>query len=197
MLTRPDSWTRTTDATTEPFTTAEAKAHLRVDASDEDTLIDSLVKAARQYLEQITSRALVSQTLKAYFSAWPCEGFELPGSPLATVTSIKYTDTDGDESTVDASVYDVDIDATVGTVRLAEGQSWPSTSLRTNKPIVVEYVSGYGATSATIPSPLKSAMLLHIGHLFENREQVVLGTISTDLPFAYESLVKPYGVFTL
>lgn len=197
MLTRPDSWTLATAPAAEPFTTDEAKAHLRVDGSDEDTLIDALVVAAREYLELVTSRALVNQTWKAYFSAWPCRGFELPGSPLSSVTLVKYTDTDAAQSTVDGSVYDVDTDATVGSVKLTEGQAWPSTSLQVNKPIVVEYVSGYGATSATIPQALKQAMLLHIGHMFENREQVVVGTIATDLPFAYDALIETYKVATL
>lgn len=197
MLTRPDSWTRTTDATAEPISLAQAKAHLRVDASDEDALITALITSVRQHLEGVTSRALINQTLKAYFSQWPCEGFELPGSPLSSVTSIKYTNTDGDEATVASDQYDVDTDATVGTVKLSEDGGWPTTSLRRNKPIVVEYVSGYDADGTLTPQPLIAAMKLHLGHLFENREQVVLGTISTDLPFAYESLVAPYGVWTL
>ena len=43
----------------EPVTLAEAKSHLKLDTSDEDTLIASLITAARARAEWHTGRALV------------------------------------------------------------------------------------------------------------------------------------------
>ncbi|RTR01943.1 head-tail connector protein [Halomonas nitroreducens] len=39
---------------------------------------------------------------------------------------------------------------------------------------------------------LTTAMLLLVGHWYENRESVVLGTIASDLPMAVDALIGPY-----
>ncbi|RML36142.1 head-tail connector protein [Pseudomonas syringae] len=43
-----------------------------------------------------------------------------------------------------------------------------------------------------INSAIESACLLKLGHLFANREEVVTGTIATELPFASQALLMPY-----
>ena len=57
---------------TEPVDTADAKKHLRVDTSDDDSYIDGLVMAARMRVEEYLQRALITTeyTLKVdQFSA--------------------------------------------------------------------------------------------------------------------------------
>lgn len=44
---------------------------------------------------------------------------------------------------------------------------------------------------------LTTAMLLLVGHWYENREAVALGTIATDLPMAVEALISPYRYYNL
>ena len=51
-----------TAASTYPVTLAEAKLHLRVDSTDEDTLITALITAATEMCEQKTGRAIMQQT---------------------------------------------------------------------------------------------------------------------------------------
>ncbi|MBW5800068.1 head-tail connector protein [Halomonas elongata] len=61
------------------------------------------------------------------------------------------------------------------------------------------------ATKAEIPTDdehalvldddLTTAMLLLIGHWYENREAVVMGTIATQVPMAVEALIAPYRHF--
>lgn len=197
MLTRPASLTVTTAPAAEPITLAEAKAHLRIDDTASDTILALYIQAAREHCEEITGLAFVNRTITAYWSRWPRWGFELPGSPLASVSSIKYTDSDGDQTTWDSGSYDVDTDALVGTVKLAEDETFPSTSLLTNKPIEIIYVAGTGADESKVPAKLRAAMLLHIGHMFENREQVVAGTIATSIPFGYDALIDSARVWTI
>lgn len=52
---------------TEPVSLAEAKEYLRIDFSDDDTLITSLITSARQKCEKILGLVLVDTTVKALY----------------------------------------------------------------------------------------------------------------------------------
>lgn len=180
----------------EPLTLAEAKAHLRVTNSSEDTYITTLITAARRRVEELTGRALITQTWYLYADEWPSDDrFRLPKAPLASVTSVKYKGTSGSETTWTASGnYIVDVNPTPGEVVLAYGAAWPSSSLYPASPITVEYVAGYGASGSSVPEELRQAMLLLIAHWYEFREPVVAGAIVTAVPMAVGYLVEPYTV---
>jgi uncharacterized phiE125 gp8 family phage protein len=90
---------------TEPISLVEAKLHLRVTTNDDDTLISSLIKAARQSAENFTNRALASQVLELILDDFPEKEIILPKPPVETVTSIKYTDCEGVESTLMAGLF--------------------------------------------------------------------------------------------
>jgi hypothetical protein len=74
----------------EPVTLAEAKQHLRVDIADDDTYIEALIVAARQYAEEYLDRALISQQLAMRMDTFPYE-FELPRPPMATSGTLTTT----------------------------------------------------------------------------------------------------------
>jgi len=180
-----------TDATVEPLTLAELKLHLRVDHTEEDTLIESLGKAARRWVERYTSRSLVSQTWTMSLDGFPYDGcFKLPRGPHLSVESIKYRDEDSVQQTWASTKYKVDPAGgeEAARVMLADGEEWPDTDLDPNS-VEVEFKAGYGTTAASVPDTIKAAMKLLIGHWFENREEVITGTISTDIPMATKALL--------
>lgn len=51
-----------TPPASEPVTLAEAKAHLRLETALDDDYVNTLIGAARQYIEQVCWRGLVTQT---------------------------------------------------------------------------------------------------------------------------------------
>ncbi len=173
----------------EPVSLAEAKSHLRVDTTDDDALITALITAAREQVENDTRRALVTQTWDYVLDAFP-SGSEivLPLPPLQSVTSITYRDKDGNSSTFDASNYVVDTAGMFGRVVLKSGVTWPSVTLYPAGAVTVRFVAGYGDAGA-VPQSLKQAILLLVGHLYENREAAIMGTIVRDLPLGYDALV--------
>ena len=70
----------------------------------------------------------------------------------------------------------------------SRSMTWPA--LR--RPVrAARVVCGYGAAAA-VPSAIKSAILLIVGALYENREDFVTGTIATPLPIAAETLLWKY-----
>ena len=182
---------------TEPVTSTEAKSHLRVDTTADDTLIGTLITAARQHVEAHLRRALITQTWELVTDAFPVgDVLRLPLPPLVSVTSIKYTDEDGAESTLSSGLYVVDTDSTKGRVVLKNGETWPSVTLAAANGVRVRYVAGYGEASA-VPRPIRQAILLLIGTMYENRESVLVaqGVTVAQLPFGVDALLMPYRIF--
>lgn len=175
----------------EPVTLAEAKAHLRVDVVDDDATITGLIAAAREQGELVARRAFVTQTWELSLTCWPARSYiELPRPPLVSVTSISYVDSAGVTQTMSPGDYVVDAASEPGRVWLGYNKSWPSAALRPGASISVRYVAGYGAAVA-VPARYKQAVLLLIGHFYENREEVIVqaGAMPSRLPFAAEALL--------
>ena len=182
----------------EPVTTAEAKTHLRVDTSDDDTYIAALITAARIYVEKAQRRALISQTW-----AWTLDEFpsgltplEPPHAPLQSVTSIAYTDADGDSQTWASSGYDVDTTSFVGRIVPGYGESYPGTRDEIDA-VTVTYVAGYGAASTDVPDTTIHAIKLMVAHWHENREPVISGTIIAPVPMTAEALINIEKIVTV
>lgn len=166
--------TTVTPPAVEPVTLAEAQAHLRVIDSSEDDLITRLITTARLECELISRRALITQTLAAAFTAWPERVVPLARPPLQSVTSIAYTDADGNPGTVSASDYIVDTASVPGRVWLKADASWPSSTLQAGPSIVITYVAGFGDAGSDVPENYRQALLLILGDFYENRERMVV-----------------------
>src|SRR5579859_631916 len=67
-----------TPPATEPVTLDEAKLHLRVTDTADDTYIGGLITVAREYLEKIENRAFITQTLRMQIDSFP----DLPNATL-------------------------------------------------------------------------------------------------------------------
>lgn len=168
------------EPTEEPITLADAKLHLRVTASSEDTLINSLITTARQRAEELSMRSLVTRTLDLYVDTWPMCGFiVLPTPPVQSITSVTYTKSDGTTGTMPSSDYYL---ATASSkLVLKYGATWPGDELQPVEAIKVRYVAGYGA-AADVPAWARHAMRLMVGHWYLNREEVTMGTVGHRVP---------------
>ncbi len=180
-----------TGPTTEPISLQEAKDHLRVTVSDEDTLIQSYIKAARGFAEAFLRRALMPQTWELCLDAFPSGSeIQIPNPPLRSVVSVKYTTKDGIETTLDPATYMVNTKKEPGRLVLAYGKGWPSAALSPSSPVIIRFEAGY-ADAATIPEPIKQAIKVMVADQFENREP---SDQSRPSNFAFESLLWPYRV---
>lgn len=185
---------RTTAPTTEPLTLQEVKDHLRLSGTAEDALLAGYLLAATDLVELQTLRSLITQTWTLTLDDWPAGGiFWLPRPPLASVTSIKYLDTDGVQQTWSSSNYRVSTGNEPGRITLGYNATLPSL-YGVSDQVEVIYTAGYGANGEFVPMPILQAMLLLIGHFYENREASVIGTIASTMPFSVEALLNPYRV---
>lgn len=185
-----------TGPTAEPVSLAEAKAHLRVSHSNEDALLATYLMAARSAAENYTRRALAVQTFDQTFDyGVPCSADGRPRlvllrSPVVSVTAVSYVDTNGVLQTLNPSQYLVDTIGIEGRIEQAYGVTWPEVRDQMAA-ITVRFVAGY----AQIPEPVRAAILLTLGHLYEHREDVVVGPSANELPRGAEALLFPYRVF--
>lgn len=184
--------TRITDATTEPVTLGQAKAHLRVDGTDEDALIEALIKAARQDAENRLQRALLQSTwrltLDAFPRALPNDVIPLGWGPIISVSSVKYYDPAGTLQTLDPSAY-----------RLADSgiepvTSWPASQARRGA-VEITYLAGYGTDANAVPAPIVQWILLALGDLYANRERSAERPVVAQ-GFA-DGLLDPYRVWAV
>lgn len=190
----------TTAPEDEPITLEDAKVHCKLgsDECDEDAYVQSLIKMAREAVEEATCRALITQTRELRLDGFPCDGddaddaLEIPRPPLASISSIKYIDTAGTLQTWDPALYQVDIFSEPGRVLPAYGQVWPIT-----RPVLgavrIEFVCGFGDEPTDVPEPLRQAIRLLVGDAYAIRESQIVGVSIAANP-AVAALIAPYRV---
>lgn len=174
----------------ELITVNEAKAHLRVDIDDEDTLIEGFIKAAVETCERVARRAFLTQTLRMTLDQWfPEHTKRLKRPPFQSVSAVRLIDWDGAAHVVDADGYW--FDTATGAIRQNTEVDWPDVRVRPVAGIEIDYVAGYGEAADSVPQMYKQAALLLVGHWYENREATVTGQgfSSMPLPFAVNALL--------
>src|SRR3990167_7548076 len=132
----------------------EARAHLRVDGTDDDTLITAMIGAATDHAEQMTGRALLPQTLELTLDAFPAE-FELTRQPVTAITSIIYQSTAAALVTLSNTLYTLDASDDFGPAKVTPAYNtvWPDT-LADVAAVKLRYVAGY-ANAAAVPEAIK------------------------------------------
>ncbi len=175
----------------EPVTLEAAKAHLRIDADEEDALIEQLIVAARMFVERTLGSALVTQSWSYFLDFWPRGGcITLPLTPVQAVGAVKVHDGAGGSVTLDASAYAVDTLSVPA--RLVLRGAPPSVAARELNPFEVAFTAGYGDEPEDVPAPIRHAVALLVAHRFERREPVVLDGAPQEVPATVAGLLLPY-----
>lgn len=159
---------------------------MRVDHDTDDSLVASLVKAARAHVEVYTSTLLVSQAVTLRAEAWP-ELALLPVAPVSDIASIGYVDAAGASQTLGASVYEERLHGLMPGVVLAYGQAWPA--IRPGSLITVTATAGYGSAGSQ-PEDILTAIKLLAAHWYEHREAVMVGQSPVELPLGVAALLE-------
>jgi uncharacterized phiE125 gp8 family phage protein len=174
---------------------AEAKTFLRIDSDydDDDAYITSLINVATGVVEEFTRRRLITQTYIIYYDEFP-PYIDLQVGEGANVTHIKYYDTNNVQQTLDASNYDVDAKIRPGRIYESENGDFPDTFERPNA-VEVKFI--VGGSASNVPAPIVQAIYIIVGRYYENRQDVVTGTIASELPLMVDHLLTPYRLLEL
>ena len=152
-------------------TLAEAKLHLRVDGTDEDALIGLYINAAEQAAIKAMDRGVYADNtaLQTAMTAAP--------AALTTATAAK-------EAAVTSAEALTDADEKAAALQAAE-----TAYMRAQ----VAYRQAFDGIVAN--DQIKAAVLLTVGHLYANREDVVVGVSVTALPAGVDCLLQPFKVY--
>ena len=150
--------TRVTAPASEPVSVEDAKLYLRVDGSEEDTLIGDMIVAARLAAEDTLKRSLITQSWKLAYDDYLPEMVYLPMGPVASVSSVTVVNRDTSTQPISSDMYY--LNAARDTLLLD--------SVLFGFRVEIVYATGYGGASS-VPQPIRHGMLAHIAALYDAR----------------------------
>lgn len=152
-------------------TLAEAKLHLRVDGTDEDALIGIYINAAEQAAIKAMDRGVYADdtALNAAKTAAPAALTAATAAYTAAVTAA---------------------DAMTDAIEQAAALQVAETAYMRAQVAYRQVFDGI-----VVNDQIKAAVLLTVGHLFANREDVVVGSSVSALPHGADCLLQPYKVY--
>jgi uncharacterized phiE125 gp8 family phage protein len=184
-----------TEPTTEPVSVAEAKAHCRIDTSDDDTYFSTLITAAREFCESYCDMTFAVAQYRLRLDAFPIE-IELPRPPMAstgtaTAVSVTYSVTTASTVALTASEFTVDRESIPGEIRPVA--AWPAVisfgpypATSGGYPGAVE-VTWWGGNS-TASAKLKNAILWLVGLWYERRMAADQASLA-EMPFGVKAML--------
>lgn len=201
-------------STVEQITVAEAAAHLRIDAEGspleypENDQLEAFISAARDLCEGLSGLAIVPQVLEVALDQFPCgysnwgwaSGISLPVSPVRGIVSVTYPDGAGGRTTADPSAYVLNNYEMPSIIYPASDTTWPTLGTPSPTAVRVQFSAGYDLPGGSppdfqLPAAIKNAMLLAIGHLYENREASAFQE-PVEIPMGVPALLERYRIRT-
>lgn len=189
--------TRVAAPTSDLITLADAKAQLCLFHADDDALLTRLISAATMLVEGPTGCgiALLTQTWRASHNGFPCGPIRIGLSPVQAITSITYTDAAGDTQTLSPSLYRFDADEKIAAIYPAPNSAWPTTAIQPGS-MKVTFTAGFGDDPEDVPADLIHAVLMLVGHFYENREATSPGALR-EVPMGVGAILDRYRVLAL
>jgi uncharacterized phiE125 gp8 family phage protein len=121
------------------------------------------------------------------FDRFPAREIIVPLPPLSSVTSVAYTDQNGNAQTWSSALYQKDLTSEPGRIKPIESESFPDTQRSTYNTVVVTFVAGYGDASA-VPERFKHAIKAIVEHWYEYRGRVSERALR-DVPLSIDAML--------
>ncbi|MEH6951037.1 head-tail connector protein [Nitrobacter sp. NHB1] len=176
----------------EPWSVAEAKSFLRAENDDDDTVIASLIAAARSHVEAMTRCALIAQTWRFVLDQWPRDSrVKLGRGPLRSLVAARVYDSAGNVTSIDVDTFV--IDKAAGVIA-SSGRVLPG---RAAAGIELDVEIGFGAAAIDVPDVLRHAVRTLVAHWYENRGLIAIGQSVAMMPASVGAMIASYRVHAL
>jgi uncharacterized phiE125 gp8 family phage protein len=157
------------EPTVEPITVSELKFWARIDGSDEDTVLGGIITTARKNLEHYIKRTLIQTTIQLYMDSWDFDSYELPYSPVISISAVETLD-ESDTATVYSSSNYYLVKGNPYKIAIKQDSTNPLNTERDYGGFRITYLAGYGTTAADVPQALKDAVATWATYIYENRD---------------------------
>lgn len=181
----------------EPVSLLEAKQHLRVDITEDDSYIERIITVAREYAETYCDMTFIMTKWQMRFDRFPYT-IRLP-KPPAYIGILR--DTGGDVKIeyatnceaatyqeLDPSMYRYDYDINPGCIYFHCQNGWPSDQWATQNGVQVTWWAGFGPDPADVPVKIRHAILMLVGQYYERR-LATEGQNSFEVPYGVQALL--------
>jgi len=166
---------------TEPLALSEVKTFLKVDSSDDDTLITNLITTVRVAAEKFLKVSFIDQSWKLSYDKYCPSVVKMVMGPVQSITSVKAIARDGTETIINSSTYYL----SSGNQKLIFDANVVSNRVE------IVYLTGYGALANDVPNPIKQGMLSHIAAIYDGRAGANV------IPSQSQTLYAPYKLLSL
>jgi len=175
----------------EPVSLEEAKYFMRLDGTEDDVLVSTLITAARIHIETTIGKVLITESWSFFLDKWPkSKTLYFPLDPIQTIEEIRFHTNSEGFTIIQAEDYSTDLISNHPRLHLT-GSKPTSASKQLNQ-IEIRFVAGYGDTPDDVPSDLKQALLMLASHWFEQRDPIAFGGAFAEIPRTIEALLSNY-----
>lgn len=176
-------------STFEPVSIQRAKHNSNIADSEKafDAFFADCIKAARDYIERQLGCCICEASYTLSLSKFPTYAIPIPVWPVAAVASITYKDTDNANQTVTFGTIVQPVNDDRYTIYLTDWAAFP-TARSTPNAITISFTAGWASQDVIPPSIARAALML-VSYWFENREAVLIGSISKETEFSVNALL--------
>ncbi len=164
--------TRTSAPTLRPVSLDEAKMHVKVSGTDEDTILGIYLDASIAAAENKLQTAIMDSRFSLYSSRF-CQRVNLEKKWVNAINSVKYYDPDAVLQTVSPGSYDLQSFKVPNVLYFHNDYSVPNYQ-DTEFPIVIDFNAGFTSASGVLPN-IRDAIFLEFADRYENRQSEVIG----------------------
>ena len=209
-------YTAFANVATDYVTLAEAKQHLRVTASDDDSYISGLISMALDACSNYLGYSVKKGTAKYGFDSFtgqpalvnPVNGLNIPSgnylrvnSRVLAVNSVSYVNDSQAVTAFSGSDWIVAPDPMGNYSRNIFINTSPASITDDTIKYIVEVSEGFNPVGTSsvdpdtiFPMGIKHAALLLVGQYYDNRNAIVVGTIQAKISLGFEYLLDPYKI---
>lgn len=175
----------------EPVSLEEAKTFMRLDGTQDDVLVSTLITAARIHIETTIGKVLITENWSFFLDKWPkSKTIYFPLDPIQEIEEIRFHNSEDSYTVIDVEDYSIDLVSS--NPRLLFNGAKPTAPSKKLNQLEIRFVAGYGDTPADVPSDLKQALLMLAAHWFEQRDPIAFGGSFAEIPRTIEALLSNY-----